>query len=392
MLFNTVQHHELTRGLSTAVKNNEESFTKFRDLVNDPNIMQRIQSAMQSPLEPESIKLVRQIEIALKLTSKHLAGSNGARSAVTADFMASQRHFGNSSHFNTVAPAPTSNLAATRTTFPSRSNKGFPAQDGGFAECVRQGTSMIIDGKPCVLSKTEITKRATEGAAMSAEAHGNSINSAFSKLYRTPMTEESRKTTAMMQSRDKIGIMGRVACAFGVSEMNGKGFVHNHHLVNGFSSTLRQAINGTVGDETNQSEVLAMQAAFGQYRDKCSTASLQPEIHVQSLLTGLCGFPCFECQWSTDRARTPEGLVSQVHATVPRVGLHTTHSSRCHKGKMGKSICSMCFGQPCLGTCSAVGETEASIFQPPRQLLLDGTFADNVAPLAFYEGPDALLF
>jgi hypothetical protein len=387
MLFNTIQRHQLARGLATAVKNNDESFTNFKTLVSDPNIMLRIESAMKNPLEPESVKLVRQIETTLKLTGKHLAGSNAARSGAQADFMATQRFFGNASQFNTFAPAPTSNLSATRTTFSSRSNKGFPAQDGGFAASVRRGATMIIDGVSCVLSKTEITKRATEHAAAAAEAHGNDIRFAYLKLYCVPLTEDLKKTTAVLQSRDNVGIVGRAVAASGVSETNGKGFVHNHHLVNGFSSTVQQAITGAVGDETNEREVLAMQVAFGKFRGKCSTASLPPEIHVQSLITGLCGFSCFECQWYTDRARTSASFETQVSATIPRVGLHTSHSSTCHKGKMGKTFCSMCFGQPCLGTCGAFGECEPSIFQPPQQLLLDGTFADKVAPLVFDKGP-----
>lgn len=376
MLFNQLRRASVSRSVAGEVRNNTESFRVFNELVQDENILEKIELALKDPTTPEARLLMRKIDRTILVAGRNTPFSGAARRSKKGDFIAQLRFCASFNFFNTISPAPTGSLLAMRATFESHDNRSFPAKDEGFLEAVIKGDTFQVPGRndrpqsEFNVFPSELLRRATQNTVPTAEEYRLDIEAHYAKVLQHPTEAHARKNRELLND-DAIGAFGATAAGCGVTEQNGKGFSHNHSLASaGVPAWAIEAISGaTVLDgrsastETYERYNVALKmahAALGEYIDTCTSAQLDAKAHLQALLGSYCCFLGYVSQHNVLRAAEPgDNFNEHVAHTVMRTGVHSVHGTRCRKGKIGQEQCSQGYPQPLNSSC-------------PRLLLLNG--------------------
>jgi len=328
-----------------------------------------------------SKSLTAKIDACMRIVGGAVPYSTEARKGRLGDFVAAMRHFQPFLWFNTVSDDPVGSLLALRSTFPSFSNTGFPAEvcgpaDGNaaaapFADNVRAFANQPYRMWPhpvrqvTGIAKTDyasLLTRATTNAAASAEGYRLDTSAMFRYMYGLPLNSETRATVSNDGAKTP-GLFGRCTCGVSVTECNGRGWLHNHALASaGIPSWVFQAAAAS-----GNPRILASLAA---YVDACVSAELEPRLHVQSLLRRLFSFEPTRGPWlpvppvpafpdasaaslgpdgpppaaAVERSRRSFAIFAQM--CNERTNLHTKHSARCHCGKTGAAGCAACMPRP----------------------------------------------
>ena len=330
------------RGLKTAVRYNSKSFAAFRKMHEDPATTGKFDRAMENPECAESVVFIRELNRIFKSFSGIVPNSAGSRNRKKADFFASERFFGHSTFFNTVADDPVGSPSALRACTGSHNNFSFPAVDGGWAQSLREKhsfTYQITDLGPPMTIPTDYTSLLTRilgDPASEGERYRLDTLAMFEHIYGRKLNA-LRSTPRDLQAK---GAYGQCSVCKSCTETNGKGMQHNHCCLTGGvpSWALRAAMTIDNPD---------IQLALATYLERCTTSELDPAIHIQSILRRLLNFPTFRASWAV--TPSPADTVAYNLFTsfdTERTGVHYKHGSRCHaKGSKKDIRCSLSMPQ-----------------------------------------------
>jgi len=352
LLFNQLQRHGALSSLAAAVRNNDAAFAEFKELAANDSTLASIEAALASPAAPASKALIIKLDRILRIFNRMVPFSAAARKAKLGDFTANVRHFGHALFFNTVSPDPVGNLGLLRGTHDTFDNHSFPATEDGYVANVLAGKPVCYAVFPPGASVAEgqriaaespttygaLLARACTHAAAAAEGFRQDISALFRHVYGLPLVSETRRT--LPREDQAVGALGATSAFVSATECNGRGWLHNHHLVwTGIPSWMLQAA----------CLMPELRAPLAEFVEACVSAELTPTTHVQSLLRRAFGFEPFRGPWTPappppgPDATPAEAAVYELYVQLAaeRTQLHLAHSSRCHKGNAGVCWCAM---------------------------------------------------
>jgi hypothetical protein len=347
LLFAQFQRHRGIAGLAGAVRNNAVSFRAFQELVEDTSLDDKFAAAERDPNTPAAKAFIKTLDKTLKMYAANIPFCAASRTGRVGDFIAMMRHFGWALFFNTIAPDPIGDLAALRRTFPTFSNRGFPAEDAGFAAQVRAGGSEADHFSFCAfpdgveeevsLSPTALLSRATTHAVPSAEGFRLDTDALSEHVYGVPLADSVRKTTPVALRPN--GVFGPGRCITSVNECNGKGWLHNHALCAcGMPSWAFQTLQQLGADP-------AFKQVLARFVNGTLTAEISGDVHVQFLLRRVSGFSPYRGPWRVPPVKDDDNDRYRLHSEfyADRTQVHFKHGSRCRKGKVGTTACSQAY-------------------------------------------------
>jgi hypothetical protein len=299
LLFNQLQRHTGSSRLAASVRNNDEAFQRFVELYRNDDTIKNIDAALLDPTSAQAIVLLRKFEKIFKVMNALVPFSAAARKSQLGQFVASYRHFGAAQCFVTTAPDRLSSPIALRMTYPTSSNRDFPAVDNGFLKQLKIPTHDKESGKGHIAlpSKAEFTKRVTENPVASAECFAQETDATCEVLFGLKESSSTRKT--LRQEQKTRGVFGQLRSFIGVHETTGKGFMHSHYLLTlGIPPWVIQTIGGYNNPEdVSYENSERLQTALAEYLDAIIQAQLGVGTHVQSLLRQLFAMHPYPAPW-----------------------------------------------------------------------------------------------
>ena len=359
-LFNQYQRHCGSTSISIHVKNNSKSFVLFKELMEDMKSFEKdLDNAILYPTLQTSIKLIKLLQDILTVFRPGISYSSASRSAEIGTFINSGRFFGRAVIFSTTAPDPIGNCNDIRRCFSSTSNICFPATESDFITHLKKSKvdkSMSFKLITNPLGKEDLIKFTysklmtlmTSNATATAAGYLHDLNNTFDIIYGNPLTSTTRTSSVLKQ-----GIFGFNSASFSVNECNGKGWLHNHALIHG-------GLSGWLTDAL--ASFTSLHEPLQKYIDSIVTCSLPSEVHKQSMLRRVCGFPPYRAGHNVppqnasfeNNDTSSQSFMSHTYATVEGTQLHLHHGSRCHKGAVGKYQCAQSYPKQCVESTTPV--------------------------------------
>ena len=154
-LFDQLQRHSSAQTIAAKFKNNPDSFKKLEAWVSDPQFLKKLKHAAMNPNASSSKALLAKITPHITTFGSKVPYSPAQRKGAIKNLIAMTQHFGMPGIFLTYAPDFTNGVLGLRLSIPSNSNMGFPAEEGGLLEALRNSKTVHQDIK---LTAGELTK------------------------------------------------------------------------------------------------------------------------------------------------------------------------------------------------------------------------------------------
>ena len=179
----------------------------------------------------------------------------------------------------------------------------------------------------------KMLKTVTQHPVPCAEEYRRETSATFRHLY--GLSEDKDTKTTQLPKKKKMGVFGRPQCVMSVNECNGKGWMHNHALLNTMLPAwiLHAAaglLNCTGDDSKDQRGVPELADALHVYFSSTVKAELPANVHKQQLLRNFYGSKPYPAPWFNERSRSLDDNVVQNHTNfaAERVNVHCIHGTR----------------------------------------------------------------
>ena len=213
-LFNQSQRHAAARQVSINVRSDTQSVQLFTDIIEAPNFMDDLKSAIASPDSKEAKQLLATIMPLLRMGGRSVPFGPLQRSIAVSKLCAYLHYFGLPGWFVTISPNDVDSVLILRLASPLIDNTD-PIQ------C--QFVVPHIDVRLETLANNP---------AAAAEVFIRQINAVFSCLVGLPLQHNLKQSHGPVGER-RQGIFGVPVAHFACIEIQGRGSLHAHFIVMG---------------------------------------------------------------------------------------------------------------------------------------------------------------
>ena len=213
-LFNQSQRHEAARQVSINVRSDTQSVQLFTDIIEAPNFMDDLKSAIASPDSKEAKQLLALIMPLLRMGGRSVPFGPLQRSIAVSKLCAYLHYFGLPGWFVTISPNDVDSVFILRLASPLIDN---------------------TDPIQCQFVVPHIDVRLESLAnnpAAAAEVFIRQINAVFSCLVGLPSQHNIKQSHGPVGER-RQGIFGVPVAHFACIEIQGRGSLHAHFIVMG---------------------------------------------------------------------------------------------------------------------------------------------------------------
>jgi hypothetical protein len=366
VLANQHQRHEVLRATSVSQKQLE----RYVEFVSADGFADRLQYASDNPKSKEAKAFMREISPLLIVTGREKPWSQIKRRSFTGALLGLSERHGAPSLFLTVSVDDVHQTGTVRLSFPSASNKGFPAfagqtddEEGGAEEeeeesgnqCIaamlaalRNGGEFVhSEGGVARFSEGALQRLAGENPVATSVTYQAILDAVCEVLVGLPNEQHRKFTSGLLdcvqegadaeRGSQRPGIFGVPVASGMVTEASTRKALHMHMLIwTAASSRLlaQHAHGGSVMQQIAAGLDTQCKARTGYdvhvvYRGQKVMGTPKPRAAFASRL----------CESTAVESERPHGLYRQsVALSVLGVGTHI-HSATCHKPPTGNTGC-----------------------------------------------------
>ena len=319
-LFNQSQRHAAARGVATHVCSDSDSVHQFTNIVEAPNFMEDLKSAIESPDTKESRALMNSIMPLVRVSGASVPFGPVQRSMALSKLCAMIHYFGLPSWFVTVSPSDLDSIIILRLATPLKDNNDS-----------MQCQFVVPDFNVCI-------KTLANNPAAAAEVFIRLITALFECLVALPLHHTLKQSHCSVGER-RQGIFGVPVAHFCAIEVQGRGSLHAHFIVMGgvAPDIMQSAVDNPEYLSVIQKKLDSMVKAEipNTYFKQSVNATDTPKKQFRPALIQ-----------SPIPALDADAFWDHVYLTAAAVQCHK-HSSTCRKGKSGRHSCRMAMPQHC---------------------------------------------
>ena len=320
ILFNQSQRHAAAKEVATHVYSDSDSVHKFTNIVEAPNFMKDLKSAIESPDKKESRALMNSIMPLVRVSGASVPFGPVQRSVAVSKLCAMIHYFGLPSWFVTVSPSDLDSIIILRLASPLKDNN-----DSMQCQFVVPHLNVCIE-------------TLANNPAAAAEVFIRLITALFECLVALPLHHNLKQSHSSVRER-RQGIFGVPVAHFCAIEVQGRGSLHAHFIVMGgvAPDIMQAAVNNPEYLSIIQKKIDSMVKAEipdNYFKQSVNVIDASKKEFRPALIQ------------SPIPAVDADAFWDHVHHTAATVQCHK-HSNTCRKGKSGRYSCRMAMPQHC---------------------------------------------
>ena len=326
-LFNQTQRHGVTRATNLRIRARSEAVERFVALTNAKDFKDRLHECHKNPESTDAKKLAKELEPLLAKAGKSVPYSPAARRAAFAHSMGCMQRFGSGLVFLTMAFNDKDNALAIRLAHPSRSNKGFPAQDSGLRQCREDGASEFVEADDGDGPGHTVVLPIKDERLLSLMANNPVAATFFFKLLFEAIMKAllgvsfDKKLTVPINDTSRMGVMGVITDINANLEANGRGYLHFHAIL---CSVLSPALMSGLAHSPVFMDVIS------QIFDKMLSAELPFRCNVEASTRSLFRMPRPPKRWSAVPPQNPNSATAEYERHVAECASRTCVHNMSH--------------------------------------------------------------